>query len=375
MDTNTKIIIVILCVVAGLAWRFRQHQRKTRMNLEQHKKELLKQKENYQEPGVNLKTVNDNSSVIDSEPIILHNRGFASSYNLEVSHISKSFNGNVVVNDVSFDVEKSEILGLVGPNGAGKTTTIRMLMDIIKPDSGEIKVFGEKFNEATKNRLGYLPEDRGLYKRLTVAESLTYMAQLKNADKNATEKLATELLQQVNMIQHKYKKNDELSKGMGQLIQFITTVQHNPELIFMDEPFANLDPMNTRLLKDSILQLKKQGKSIILSTHLMNDVEELCDGVLMINRGRIVLYGSLNDVKDKYRNNSVIIESDTIPKNLPGVISVTNHGRHFELFLDNAVEPQEILNILIKNNVKIDKFEISTPSLNEIFIRVAKESR
>lgn len=370
---DTSIIIIILCVIAGLAWRFWQHQRRTRLNLEKHNEELQKQK--AQESTTNLQVVNDNSKTTYKEPIILHDYNNASSYNLEVNHINKSFNENLVVNDMSFNLKKSEILGLVGPNGAGKTTTIRMIMDIIKPDSGDIKVFGEPFNESTKDRIGYLPEDRGLYKRLTIAESLTYMAKLKNADKQTAEKLSTHLLQQVNMMQHKYKKNDELSKGMGQLIQFITTVQHNPELIFMDEPFANLDPMNTRLLKDSILELKKQGKSIILSTHLMNDVEELCDRVLMINKGHIVLYGYLKDVKDKYRNNSVIIECDKIPVNLPGVISVSNQGRRFELFLDESVKPQEILNILVKNKIKVDKFEISTPSLNEIFIRVAKENR
>jgi len=292
---------------------------------------------------------------------------------VEVSGISKSFKGVKVVNNVSFSIGQGEIFGMVGPNGAGKTTTIRMLMDIIKPDSGEIKIMGEPINEEVKNRIGYLPEERGLYKKLTVSQSLSYLAALKNMKKRLASERAEELLKRVNMLPHKDKKTDELSHGMGQLIQFVATILHDPELVVFDEPFAALDPVNTQLLKELILELRSQGKSVILSTHMMNQVEELSDRILMINKGQAVLYGSLAEIKARYRNNSVFLECDRLPDNLPGVVGSKAHGKYMEIFLDGRVSPQEILSTLINQGVKVDRFEVSTPSLNEIFIQVAKE--
>ncbi|MGB3128879.1 MAG: ATP-binding cassette domain-containing protein, partial [Dehalococcoidia bacterium] len=194
---------------------------------------------------------------------------------IEVSQVSKSFRGTRAVNDLSFTVGTGEVFGMVGPNGAGKTTTLRMLMDIIKPDTGEIIILGEAINEETKNRIGYLPEERGLYRKITVSESLAYLAALKNMKRRLARDRAAELLERADMLQHKNKKIEELSRGMGQIIQFIATILHDPELIVLDEPFAGLDPVNTELLKGFILELKGQGKSIILSTHIMNQVEEL----------------------------------------------------------------------------------------------------
>jgi len=211
-----------------------------------------------------------------------------------------------VVSDVSFTVEKGEIFGLIGPNGAGKTTTIRMMMDIIKPDSGEVYILGEKFKENTKNKIGYLPEERGLYKKQTVMDTLRYMASIKNT--RVDDARIEEMLNLVGMLPHKNKKIDEMSRGMGQLIQFLVTIIHDPELVILDEPFSGLDPVNTELLKGLIKNLKKQGKSIIFSTHQMNQVEELCDRLFMINRGAMVLYGKLDEIKQKYRNNSVFIK-------------------------------------------------------------------
>jgi len=292
---------------------------------------------------------------------------------IEVSQASKSFRGTRAVNDLSFTVGTGEVFGMVGPNGAGKTTTLRMLMDIIKPDTGEIIILGEAINEETKNRIGYLPEERGLYRKITVSESLAYLAALKNMKRRLARNRAAELLERADMLQHKNKKIEELSKGMGQIIQFIATILHDPELIVLDEPFAGLDPVNTELLKGFILELKGQGKSIILSTHIMNQVEELCDRVLMINKGQAVLYGSLGELKSRFRNNSIFLECDRIPDGLPGVVGSKNHGKYLELFLDGQTPPSKVLSALVNNGVTVDRFEVSTPSLNEIFIQVVKE--
>ena len=294
---------------------------------------------------------------------------------VEVSHVSKSFKDVKVVDNVSFTIGQGEVFGMVGPNGAGKTTTIRMLMDIIKPDSGEMKILGESINEGIKNSIGYLPEERGLYKKLTVSESLEYLAALKGIKKRLARESAETLLKRVNMLSHKEKKIEELSHGMGQLIQFVATILHDPALVVFDEPFVALDPVNTQLLKELILELKSRGKSIILSTHMMNQVEELCDRILMINKGQAVLYGNLAEIKSKYRNNSVFLECDRLPDGLPGVMGNKQHLKYMELFLDGHTSPQDILSALISKGVKVDRFEVSTPSLNEVFIQVVKESR
>ena len=296
-----------------------------------------------------------------------------SKYAVEVSHVTKSFREKKVVDDVSFTVGWGEVLGMVGPNGAGKTTTLRMLMDIIKPDSGEIRILGEPLREEMKNRIGYLPEERGLYKKITVSDSLRYLAALKNVRGRLANERAEALLKRVNMLPHKDKKVEELSHGMGQLIQFIVTVLHDPDLVVFDEPFAALDPVNTQLLKEFILELRSQGKAIVLSTHMMNQVEELCDRVLMINKGRAVLYGGLAEIKARYRNNSVIVECDRLPESLPGVVGAKSHGRYTELFLDGRASPQDVLRTLLGLNVVVERFEVSTPSLNEVFLQVVKE--
>ena len=292
---------------------------------------------------------------------------------ISVNQVNKIFGDTRVVDNVSFGVEQGEIFGMVGPNGAGKTTTLRMLMDIIKPDSGEINILGETINEGTKNRIGYLPEERGLYKKITVMETLTYLAALKNIKRRTAKYRAAELLTRVDMLQHKNKKIEELSRGMGQIIQFIATILHNPDLVVLDEPFSGLDPVNTELLKRFILDLRSQGKTTILSTHQMNQVEELCDRFLMINKGQAVLYGSLDEIKSRFRNNSIFLECDRIPDNLPGVVGSKDHGKYLELFLDGATRPSQILSVLVNYGTVIDRFEVSTPSLNEIFIQVVEQ--
>ena len=289
---------------------------------------------------------------------------------IEVKQILKAYGNRAAVNNVSFDVNQGEIFGLIGPNGAGKTTTIRMMMDIIKPDSGEIKVMGEKLNDGSKNKIGYLPEERGLYKKMSVMDTIIYFASLKGVDKVTARKRGEEMLKRADLLPHQNKRIEELSRGMGQIIQVIITTIHEPDLIILDEPFSGLDPVNTQLLKDMIRELKNRGKTIIMSTHLMNDIEELCDRLLMINKGRAVLYGSVAEVKSKYRNNAVLIETKGDLTGIEGVTGITPHSGALELKLDENTTPQMVLERLVKKGIVINRFELSMPSLTEIFIKV-----
>jgi len=289
---------------------------------------------------------------------------------VEVSHIVKSFADKVAVDDLSFSVVQGEIFGLIGPNGAGKTTTIRMVMGIINPDSGDVTILGEKLSEASKNRLGYLPEERGLYRKLTVIDSIIYLASLKGVDRRSAEEKANNLLNQTGMLSHKTKRIEELSRGMGQIIQFIVTIIHDPEVVVLDEPFAGLDPVNTELLKRMFIDLRGKGKTVILSTHQMNQVEELCDRILMIDNGRSVLQGNLTEIKSKYRSNSVIIDSEGDLGQMPGVTEKRTHKGYVELILDRNTAPKQLLERLVSTGIVINRFEVATPSLNEIFLKV-----
>ena len=288
---------------------------------------------------------------------------------VEVNRIVKSYADKAVVNDLSFSVAQGEIFGLIGPNGAGKTTTIRMMMDIIKPDSGDVTILSEKLSEASKNKLGYMPEERGLYKKLSVIDSIIYLASLKGMDRLSAEERADELLNQTGMLPHKVKKIEELSRGMGQIIQFIVTIIHDPQLVILDEPFSGLDPVNTELLKGMCLDLRNQGKTLILSTHQMNQVEELCDRILMVNNGSAILYGDLTEIKSRYRNNSILVDLKGEPGELPGVTEKRRHKGYVELVLDGKRTPQQVLADLVSRGIVINHFEISTPSLNEIFLK------
>ena len=287
---------------------------------------------------------------------------------VEVNHLYKSYADLTAVNDLTFSIEPGEILGLIGPNGAGKSSTIKIILDFMKPDSGVIKIFGQQMNEDLKDQIGYLPEERGLYKRLTVMDLILYLASLKGMDKTTAELKANELLEQTGMLESKKKKNKELSKGMGQLIQFIVTVIHDPELIILDEPFAGLDPVRTATVQNIISNLRDEGKAIILSTHQMNKVEELCDRVLMINKGHTVLYGDLQDTRARFRRNSVLVATDGDLVDLPGVVDRKLHNDSVELVLAPGTTPQTILDRLRDRGITINRFEVTLPSLNEIFL-------
>jgi len=289
---------------------------------------------------------------------------------VEVNQLYKSYADVTAVKDLTFSVNSGEILGLIGPNGAGKSSTIKMILDFIKPDSGEIRIFGEQMNEGLKNRIGYLPEERGLYKRLTAIELILYLASLKGMDKASAEARADELLKQTGMLEYKSRKHREMSKGMGQLIQFIITVIHEPELIIMDEPFSGLDPVRTEAVQSIIAKLRDQGRAIILSTHQMNKVEELCNRVLMIHQGQSILYGDLSETKEKFRRHSVQVSVDGEIGELSGVIDrKSNHGSE-ELFLEADTSPQSILDQLRNRGMVVNRFEVTTPSLNEIFLEL-----
>jgi len=293
---------------------------------------------------------------------------------VEVSHVVKSYADKVAVDDLSFAVGQGEIFGLIGPNGAGKTTTIKMMMDIIKPDSGEVTILGEKLSEATKNRLGYMPEERGLYKKLSVIDAISYLASLKGMDRRSAVEKANTLLNRTGMLPHERKKTEELSKGMGQIIQFIVTIIHDPQLIILDEPFAGLDPVNTELLKGMLLDLRNQGKAIILSTHQMNQIEELCDRILMVNNGRAILYGDLSEIKSRYQNNAVLLDIKGELGDVPGVTEKRTHKGYVELVLDGKTTPQQLLERLVSRGTIINRFEIATPPLNQIFLEVVGKS-
>jgi ABC-2 type transport system ATP-binding protein len=294
---------------------------------------------------------------------------------VEVSHVTKIYGSRPVVDDLSFQVGPGEIFGLIGPNGAGKTTTIRMMMDIVRPDAGDIRILGQKLTEESKNSIGYLPEERGLYRKLSVDESINYFAALKGMPQETTSKRAEDLLKRVDMLPHRSKKIEELSRGMGQIIQVIVTVIHDPRLIILDEPTASLDPVNAQLLKDMMVDLRKQGKTIIMSTHRMNEIEELCDRILMIDNGKMVLYGGIDEIKSRFRGNSVIVQAQGQIGEVPGVIERREHRNGLELVLDGRITPQQVLASLVAGGTSIERFEIATPSLNEIFIRVAGNSR
>ena len=287
---------------------------------------------------------------------------------VEVIDVVKTYREKVAVDGLSFSVEKGEVFGLIGPNGAGKTTTIRMMMDIIQPDTGRVMIFGETPSQATKGRLGYLPEERGLYKNLTVIETISYLASLKGMPPRTIEAKADALLEHTGMLPNKRKKVEELSKGMSQIIQLIVTIVHDPELVILDEPFAGLDPVNTERVKQLLLELRERGKAVILSTHQMNQVEAVCDRILMVNEGRAVLYGALDEIRTAHRGHAVLVESAAEVPLVAGVTERRTHKDHVELVLEAASTPQRTLAALVEAGVPIERFEVPTPSLHEIFL-------
>jgi ABC-2 type transport system ATP-binding protein len=291
-----------------------------------------------------------------------------------VHHLHKSYASVRAVRDLSFTVAPGEILGLIGPNGAGKSSTIKMILDFIRPDSGTIEIFGQPMDEATKNRIGYLPEEKGLYKRLPALDQILYLASLKGMPKAAADERAHELLRRTGMLEHKALKIKEMSKGMGQMIQLIVTIVHDPELVLLDEPFSGLDPVNTELVKTIVGDLRKEGKAIILSTHQMNQVEELCDRVLMIDHGSAVLYDGMQDIRAKFRKKTLMVAVDGELPSVPGIVERRPGRDAVELVLEPDTTPQLVLDRLREQGAIINRFEITTPTLHDIFVRLAGET-
>ena len=293
---------------------------------------------------------------------------------LIIDHIHKSYGDVHAVNDLSINVGQGQIFGLLGPNGAGKTTTIRMIMDIIKPDQGTIKILGQENTVELRNQVGYLPEERGLYKKMTVQDVILFFAEIKGVKKAAASAKIDMWLEKLQLLDWKEKKVEELSRGMQQKLQFICTVLHEPKLIILDEPFTGLDPVNTNLIKDVILDLKKNGATIIFSTHLMEQVEKLCEAICLINNGRSVLQGTLSEVKGQFSKNRIKMRytgNATFLADKTLVDSHDDYGNYVEIRPVSGVSPQDILARAMKE-ATIEQFEIAEPSLNEIFINAVK---
>jgi len=293
---------------------------------------------------------------------------------LEVKELSKSFDGVKAVDNVSFSVPEGSVFGLIGRNGAGKTTTIRMMMNIFIPDSGEIILRGSKPGTDFKERVGYLPEERGLYKKMRVWDTLLYFAELKGKTGREVEKRAEMYLKKFDLLERKLSKLEDLSKGNQQKIQFITTILHEPDFIILDEPFSGLDPINTNLLKEIILELKEKGKVIIFSTHLMDFAEKMCDHLAMIDKGKIILSGSLADIKSQYSQRNISLNFNgniSFLKNHPMIEKIEDFGNSTGIRVKDESFTQDLLKMLLENNVTISKFNANEISLHEIFIELA----
>jgi ABC-2 type transport system ATP-binding protein len=292
---------------------------------------------------------------------------------VEVSHLKKAFGATQAVADVSFAVEKGGIFGLLGPNGAGKTTSIRLMLDIFRPDAGTVSILDGPMTDAKKNRIGYMPEERGLYQEIPLEACLIYLATLKGLSKNEARRRLQPYLERFDLAQHRTKKVKELSKGMQQKAQIINTILHGPELLIMDEPFSGLDPVNTQLAKDLMLELRQQGVTIIMSTHIMHQVEEMCNRIVLINQGRNVLYGDLAQIQREYSGHAVRVKVAGELPPLAGVEAIVPHNSATQLMLDQQTSPQDILQQLVSQHSVIEQFEIALPSLDEIFIQVVSE--
>ncbi len=293
---------------------------------------------------------------------------------LVVEHIDKYYGDHHAVDDLSFEIEQGEIFAILGPNGAGKTTTIRIILDIIKPDKGRVLLFGEPFTEATKERIGYLPEERGLYKNAPLIPLLRYLGQLKGLSAKQAEQQAYYWLERVGLAEHAKSKVSALSRGMAQKVQFVATILHRPEFIIIDEPFSGLDPVNTQLIKDILFELRQNGTTIMMSTHQMHQVETMADRMLMISRGQRMLYGNVDDVRRQYAKNAVIVEGTGDWEKLQGVAHVEiKDNREVMLHLQPDCSPSQIMAALATNpDYVVQRYELAIPGLDEIFIQVVQ---
>lgn len=292
---------------------------------------------------------------------------------LVIEHIAKTFGQTVAVRDVSFRVGAGEIFAMLGPNGAGKTTTIRMALDIFQPDRGTIRLFGGPPGAQARDRIGYLPEERGLYRNLNLVECLVYLAGLKGLPPSETRRRLDGWLERFDLADHTNKRVNDLSRGMQQKAQFIAALIHEPDLLIVDEPFAALDPVNTRMIKEVLREWTAQGRTVIMSTHQMHLVEELAERMVMINQGEVVLYGTVAEVRQQFAAHAMFIGGQGQFGSLPGVVAVEpqNEAGHYLLRLDEQTTPQQVLRALMAQPAyTVEHFAIALPSLDEIFVRV-----
>jgi ABC-2 type transport system ATP-binding protein len=290
---------------------------------------------------------------------------------IELQNVTKTFGTTVAVDDLSLIVRQGSVYGFIGPNGSGKTTTLRMIMNILRPDRGEITVFGERLQRTCTDRIGYMPEERGLYNRMKVRELLRFYGELKGGKE--VRKQVDLWLEKLDLSGWANKKLETLSKGMGQKVQFIATVVSRPDIVVLDEPFAGLDPINADAIKDSVLDLQARGATVILSTHDMNVAERMCDFIFMIFRGRKVLDGPLTSIQDEYGSDTIRIQAEgnaAALRNLKGVEKVTDFGQMQELRMAPECDPQQVL-AAIMSRARLRSFDIVKPSLRDIFLRIA----
>ncbi len=293
---------------------------------------------------------------------------------LKLENISKRYDDKIAVDNLSLSVPKGSIYGVIGPNGAGKTTTIRMIMDIIAPDAGKVLINGQNAVADFKNKVGYLPEERGLYKKMTLEEIISLLAEIKGCSRNFINERIPIWLDKMSLGEYRKKKVEELSKGMQQKLQFITTLLHEPDLIILDELFSGLDPLNIELIKNILLEEKRRGTTILFSTHVMEQAEKLCDYICLINKGKKVLDGRLAEIKSRFGRNTVHVEAEgdtSFVRSLPGVEKVTEFNNYLELKLNETADSRAILKE-IADRLMVRRFEMLTPSLYSIFIDIAR---
>ncbi len=291
---------------------------------------------------------------------------------IELNKVRKMYDQFVAVDELSFSIEQGGVFGLLGPNGAGKTSTIRMMIGITAPDSGQINMFGKPFERKSLQKVGYLPEERGLYKKMKILDQLVFLGELHGMAAAAARQGAIAWCKRLEIDAWLQKKVEELSKGMQQKIQFIAALLHDPDFIIMDEPFFGLDPVNAALLKDVLLDLKKKGKTILFSTHRMDQVEKLCDSICLINKGKAVLQGDLKQVKAGYGKNNVQIQYEgngAFLENNSLVQTYNNYGNYVEVRMAPGADPQQLLHMVAEHS-RVSRFELMEPSLEEIFIEV-----
>ncbi len=292
-----------------------------------------------------------------------------------VDKIAKSFGATQAVKDVSFEVHPGEIFGLLGPNGSGKTTSIRVILDIYQPDSGSVTILDGPMTNEKLNYIGYIPEERGLYQDVPLDRCLTYLATLKGLTEDQIKERLPKYLAKFDLTEHAKKKAKELSKGMQQKGQLIAALIHDPEIIIIDEPFSALDPINTQLVKDLLIEQRNAGKTIVMCTHQMNQVEQLCDRLVLIDHGQVLLQGELSEIRNRFSTNEVIIDAlNPLPEKLNGVSRIEKLNGAYRLSPQEGLSSHELLNELVTQGIKLNSFEVAVPTLDEIFIKVVKES-